>query len=81
MENSFKEFFKTCIRSVDSMYYLSKVSREAVYKRYKQGWVVEVCDNLDELITLIRKHRQEKTAASIAYHGNIVDVWYDYNTV
>ncbi|XP_013793270.2 urocanate hydratase-like, partial [Limulus polyphemus] len=51
------------------------VSREALEKRYKQGWVVEVEDDIDKLTRRIRLARQNKEIVSIGYHGNVVDVW------
>ncbi|XP_006825993.1 urocanate hydratase [Saccoglossus kowalevskii] len=53
---------------------IAEVSKEALEKRYKQGWLVETTDNLDCLISKIRQARQKKEATSIGYHGNIVDV-------
>ena len=44
-------------------------------KRYEQGWVDELHDNLDELIPAIRKAVEEKRVVSMAYVGNIVDLW------
>jgi urocanate hydratase len=54
---------------------VAEVSKEAVEKRHKQGWVMEVTDNLDDLMTMIRTHQRDKKAVSIGYHGNIVDLW------
>ena len=47
----------------------------AANKRYEQGWVDELHDNLDELIPAIRKAVEEKRVVSMAYVGNIVDLW------
>ena len=44
-------------------------------KRYDQGWVDEIHDDLDELIPRIRKACQDKEAVSLAYQGNVVDLW------
>jgi len=54
---------------------IAEVSEEAVMKRHKQGWVLEVCKELDELMNKIRHYRREKQAVSIAYLGNAVDLW------
>jgi urocanate hydratase len=54
---------------------LKQVSREAIYKRHQQGWLLEVTDNLDELVTRIRQARKDRKPVSIGYHGNVVDVW------
>ncbi len=44
-------------------------------KRYEQGWVDELHDSLDELIPRIRRAVQEKEIVSLAYVGNVVDLW------
>ncbi|XP_071961219.1 urocanate hydratase-like [Antedon mediterranea] len=54
---------------------IAEVNKEALVKRHKQGWVMEVIDDLDQLVTRIRKARNEKEPLSIGYHGNIVDIW------
>lgn len=54
---------------------VAEVSEEAVDKRKNQGWVFEKTDNLDEIISKIRQYRKERKATSIAYLGNIVDLW------
>ena len=36
---------------------------------------VEVTDDLEECVTMIKKARKEKRATSIGYHGNVVDLW------
>ena len=52
-----------------------QVSEDAVKKRHAQGWLTEVCTDLDDCIQRIRKYRHEKKAVSIGYHGNVVDLW------
>jgi urocanate hydratase len=54
---------------------IAEVNPKATQTRYSQGWVDEVYDNLDELIPRILKAKQNKEAVSIAYQGNIVDLW------
>ncbi|XP_077993367.1 urocanate hydratase-like [Glandiceps talaboti] len=54
---------------------IAEVSKEALMKRHKQGWLVEVTDNLDDLMRRIREAKRNKSPTSIGYHGNIVDVW------
>ncbi len=54
---------------------IAEINKSAVQKRFSQGWVNEVYDNLDELITRIKKARENKEAVSLAYQGNIVDLW------
>lgn len=54
---------------------IAEVSREAIEKRYRQGWLLEVIDNLDTLVARIRLARTQRRPVSIGYHGNVVDVW------
>ena len=53
----------------------AEVNPEATYKRHKQGWVDEVIKDLDELCVRVTKAKADKEIVSIAYDGNIVDVW------
>ena len=54
---------------------VAEVNPLAVTKRHTQGWVDEVYTNLDELIQRMQKARMQKEAVSLAYQGNIVDLW------
>lgn len=54
---------------------VAEINPKAVQKRYEQGWVDEVYTSLDELIPRIRKAVTEKEVVSIAYQGNVVDLW------
>jgi urocanate hydratase len=54
---------------------VAEVNFKATQKRHAQGWVDEVITDLDELVGRVRKARGQKEVVSIAYHGNIVDVW------
>lgn len=53
----------------------AEINPLAANKRYEQGWVDELHDNLDELIPAIQKAVEEKRVVSMAYVGNIVDLW------
>ena len=53
----------------------AEINPLAARKRYAQGWVDELHDNLDELIPAIRKAVADKQVVSMAYVGNIVDLW------
>ena len=57
----------------------AEVNPKATYKRHEQGWVQEVITDLDELATRVRKAKADKEIVSIAYLGNIVDVWEKFN--
>ena len=54
---------------------MAEVSYEALKKRYDQGWLLEMTDNIDTLITAVRAARKQKRATSIGFHGNAVQVW------
>ncbi|KGF15093.1 urocanate hydratase [Prevotella sp. S7-1-8] len=53
----------------------AEINPLAARKRYDQGWVDELHDNLDELIPTIRKAVEERRVVSLAYVGNVVDLW------
>lgn len=54
---------------------IAEINPKAVEKRFTQGWVDEVHTDLDELIARIKKAQAAKEAVSLAYQGNIVDLW------
>ena len=54
---------------------VAEINPLAAEKRFDQGWVDELHDNLDELIPAIRKAVAEERTVSMAYVGNIVDLW------
>ena len=54
---------------------IAEINPLAARKRYDQGWVDEIHENLDELISRIRKACQTKETVSLAYQGNVVDLW------
>lgn len=54
---------------------IAEVNPKATQKRREQGWVDEVISNLDDLVTRVRAAQQKKEIVSIAYQGNVVDVW------
>ena len=53
----------------------AEVNLKAVQTRHSQGWVDEVISDLDVLVKRVQKARFDKEIVSIAYHGNIVEVW------
>ena len=53
----------------------AEINPLAARKRYDQGWVDELHDSLDELIPRIRKAVAAKEVVSLAYVGNVVDLW------
>jgi urocanate hydratase len=54
---------------------IAEINPKAVQKRYEQGWVDEVYTDLDALLARILKAKEQKEAISLAYQGNIVDLW------
>ena len=54
---------------------VAEINPKAAQKRYDQGWVDELHYNLDELIQAIRAAVAEKRTVSMAYVGNVVDLW------
>lgn len=53
----------------------AEVNPAATYKRHSQGWVDEVITDLDALCERVKVAKANKEVVSIAYDGNIVDVW------
>ena len=54
---------------------IAEINPKATQTRHSQGWVDEVYNDLDNLIVRIEKARLAKEAVSLAYQGNIVDLW------
>ena len=54
---------------------VAEINPHAAEKRHAQGWVDELHDNLDELIPAVKKAVQERRVVSMAYVGNVVDLW------
>jgi len=53
----------------------AEVNPKAAYTRHSQGWVDEIITDLDKLSSRVRLAKEKKETVSIAYLGNIVDVW------
>jgi len=53
----------------------AEVNPKAVHTRHSQNWVDEVFTDLDELAIRIKKAKATKEIVSIAYQGNIVELW------
>jgi urocanate hydratase len=53
----------------------AEINPLAAQKRYDQGWVDELHFDLDELIPALRKAIADKRIVSMAYVGNVVDLW------
>ncbi len=60
----------------------AEINPKAATKRHKQGWVDLLISDIDDLITRVKQAQQTDEVVSIAYIGNIIDVWesfYDAN--
>ena len=53
----------------------AEINPKAAGKRYEQGWVDELHDSLDELVPRIRRAVASREVVSLAYVGNVVDLW------
>lgn len=53
----------------------AEINPKAAYKRHEQGWVDEVIEDVDEAIDSASAYMDRSEAHSIAYLGNIVDLW------
>jgi urocanate hydratase len=53
----------------------AEINPKAAQKRYDQGWVDELHTDLNELIPAIRQAVSERRVVSMAYVGNVVDLW------
>ncbi len=54
---------------------IAEINPKAAQKRHEQGWVDELHDSLDELMPRIRKAMADREVVSLAYVGNVVDLW------
>jgi urocanate hydratase len=53
----------------------AEVNSKAAHTRHSQGWVDEIISDLDELTNRVRRAKENQEVVSIAYLGNVVDVW------
>ena len=54
---------------------VAEVNPKAIGKRHSQGWVDEVYGDLDNLVSRMNSARNRKEPVSLAYEGNVVDLW------
>lgn len=54
---------------------VAEVNKKAIETRQQQGWVDEVFEKMEDIEARIKEARNRGEAVSIAYHGNIVDLW------
>ena len=53
----------------------AEVNIKAIETRHSQNWVDEIVNDTSELVERVKTAQENKEVVSIAYHGNIVDVW------
>lgn len=53
----------------------AEVNEKITKIRHEQGWIHEIIRDLDELVVRVRKAQEDKEIVSIAYLGNVVEVW------
>jgi urocanate hydratase len=53
----------------------AEVNPKAAHKRHEQGWVDELISDLDAVVARVKQAQQARQVVSIAYLGNIVDLW------
>jgi urocanate hydratase len=58
----------------------AEINPKVTQTRFTQGWVDEVIDNLDDLSARVKQAKANKEVVSIAFQGNIVDVWERFDT-
>jgi len=54
---------------------IAEVDESRIETRYRQGWVTKVSKDLNTISKWISDYRKRKEPISIAYHGNVVDLW------
>lgn len=54
---------------------VAEINEKAAKKRYNQGWVDVLTDDMNNLITRVKMAQKNKEIVSIAFIGNVVDVW------
>lgn len=57
----------------------AEVNPKITHIRHSQGWINEVIENVEQLIPRVKKALENKEVISIAYLGNVVDVWEEFD--
>lgn len=57
----------------------AEVNSKAAYKRHEQGWVDRITDQKEEVLAWVKEGKAEGKPLSIAYVGNVVDLWEMFN--
>ncbi len=58
----------------------AEVNSKITHIRHEQKWVDEIIDNLDTLVERVIQAKENKEVLSIAYLGNVVEVWEKFDT-
>ena len=53
----------------------AEVNPKITHIRHSQGWINEVVENIEDLVPRVKKALKDKEVVSIAYLGNVVDIW------
>jgi urocanate hydratase len=54
---------------------IAEVDKSRIETRFEQGWVSKVSNNLEEIFNWVEEYKKRKESISIAFHGNVVDIW------
>lgn len=54
---------------------IAEVDKSRIETRHSQGWVSKVTDNIEEAVTWMNEYKEKGEPISIAYHGNVVELW------
>lgn len=54
---------------------VAEVNPKAAKKRYAQGWVDVLINSMNELVARVKQAQEAKAVISIAFIGNVVDIW------
>jgi urocanate hydratase len=60
---------------VNAVSITAEINPKALLKRHAQGWVKKYSDNVDQVIDWALEAKAKKEGGSIAYLGNVVDLW------
>ena len=58
---------------------VAEVNEKAARKRHEQGWVDELVDTISDLIVRVKEAQKNDEVVSIAYIGNIVEIWEEFD--
>ena len=61
----------------------AEVNPKITHIRHSQGWINEVVENIEDLVPRVKKALKDKEVVSIAYLGNVVDIWerFDFENI